>query len=189
MTTTSAAASNAAVAAAAALTDTVNPGTSPATTTATTSNHRRALSSRRGTESTSVGTSTSFGSFMARNGVAGSERKNPVSQNTTVDGTTATKPISTKNRSRRASEGSHLIKGEGKRSATELKCDRCGKGYKHGSCLTKHMCVCPRALPFPQFHLPFGFPYPVDNKASLLSILCRLFCQVCLFFYRRYTPV
>ena len=46
-----------------------------------------------------------------------------------------------KNRNRRASEGSHLVKGEGKRALAEIRCDRCGKGYKHGSCLSKHMCV------------------------------------------------
>ncbi|KAI9803668.1 MAG: hypothetical protein M1833_000580 [Piccolia ochrophora] len=46
----------------------------------------------------------------------------------------------TKARSRRASEGSHLIKGDGKRdSGTDLRCDKCGKGYKHSSCLTKHL--------------------------------------------------
>ena len=43
----------------------------------------------------------------------------------------------TKNRNRRASEGSHLIKGNPKKG--ELRCDTCGKGYKHSSCLTKHM--------------------------------------------------
>lgn len=42
-----------------------------------------------------------------------------------------------KNRNRRASEGSHLVKGASKKG--ELRCDTCGKGYKHSSCLTKHM--------------------------------------------------
>lgn len=42
---------------------------------------------------------------------------------------------------RRASEGSHLTKGEGKRSSSELRCEQCGKGYKHSSCLTKHLSV------------------------------------------------
>lgn len=47
-----------------------------------------------------------------------------------------------KARIRRASEGSRLSKGEGKRaSGTELKCEKCGKGYKHSSCLTKHLSV------------------------------------------------
>ncbi|KAF1816748.1 hypothetical protein P152DRAFT_464202 [Eremomyces bilateralis CBS 781.70] len=44
-----------------------------------------------------------------------------------------------KPRIRRASEGSRLSKGEGRRSAVELRCETCGKGYKHSSCLTKHL--------------------------------------------------
>jgi hypothetical protein len=48
----------------------------------------------------------------------------------------------TKARARRASEGSRLIKGESKRaSGSELKCETCGKGYKHSSCLYKHLSV------------------------------------------------
>ena len=46
-----------------------------------------------------------------------------------------------KARARRASEGSYLTKGEGKRSSGELRCDKCGKGYKHSSCLAKHRSV------------------------------------------------
>lgn len=44
-------------------------------------------------------------------------------------------------KARRASEGSYLTKGEGKRSSGELRCEKCGKGYKHSSCLTKHLSV------------------------------------------------
>ncbi|KAK5125420.1 hypothetical protein LTR85_000529 [Meristemomyces frigidus] len=39
---------------------------------------------------------------------------------------------------RRASDGTHLTKKE-KAATGELKCEHCGKGYKHGSCLTKHL--------------------------------------------------
>jgi len=47
-----------------------------------------------------------------------------------------------KARIRRASEGSRLSKGEGKRTGgAELRCEKCGKGYKHSSCLTKHLSV------------------------------------------------
>jgi hypothetical protein len=46
-----------------------------------------------------------------------------------------------KAKARRASEGSYLTKGEGKRSSGELRCEKCGKGYKHSSCLTKHLSV------------------------------------------------
>lgn len=52
-----------------------------------------------------------------------------------------------KARIRRASEGSRLSKGESKRqSGSELRCETCGKGYKHSSCLTKHLSV-PHPLP------------------------------------------
>lgn len=44
-----------------------------------------------------------------------------------------------KARARRASEGSYLTKGETRRSSGELRCEKCGKGYKHSSCLTKHL--------------------------------------------------
>lgn len=53
-----------------------------------------------------------------------------------------------KARVRRASEGSHL--GNGKRASGELRCEKCGKGYKHSSCLTKHLSVFPY-LPFSPF--------------------------------------
>jgi hypothetical protein len=48
---------------------------------------------------------------------------------------------SAKSRNRRASEGSRLSKGDGKRSGSDLRCEKCGKGYKHSSCLTKHLLV------------------------------------------------
>ncbi|EON63442.1 hypothetical protein W97_02670 [Coniosporium apollinis CBS 100218] len=45
-----------------------------------------------------------------------------------------------KARIRRASEGARQSKGDGKRtSGSELRCEKCGKGYKHSSCLTKHL--------------------------------------------------
>ncbi|CZS95753.1 hypothetical protein WAI453_001579 [Rhynchosporium graminicola] len=40
-------------------------------------------------------------------------------------------------RMRRASEGQHVTK-DGKK-ANDLKCEKCGKGYKHSSCLSKHL--------------------------------------------------
>ena len=100
----------------------------------------------------------------------------------------------TKNRNRRASEGSPLVRSEGKRAMAELRCDRCGKGYKHGSCLSKHMCVyspyailpsgsvrsiapcwlCPgrpRGHPAPSFS-PYPLLYtPSSCSSSSLSIL------------------
>lgn len=41
-------------------------------------------------------------------------------------------------RARRASDGTALTKKE-KAAAAELRCEHCGKGYKHGSCLNKHL--------------------------------------------------
>lgn len=45
-----------------------------------------------------------------------------------------------KNRIRRASEGSRLSKDK-KSAPGDLRCETCGKGYKHSSCLTKHLLV------------------------------------------------
>ncbi|PGH28319.1 hypothetical protein GX50_08944, partial [[Emmonsia] crescens] len=161
---TSTAASNAATAAAVA----VALGESPNTATLSSSSsshlhlhhhHRRGLSTRRAVESTSMGASSAFGSYLARNSAqdATPGRKNSpnsIDENTAVEdvsplgigggigssSSSGGKPIiSTKHRSRRASEGSHLIRSDGKRVMNELRCDRCGKGYKHSSCLTKHM--------------------------------------------------
>lgn len=44
----------------------------------------------------------------------------------------------TKQRTRRASDGTPLTKKE-KAAAGELECEHCGKKYKHGSCLQKHL--------------------------------------------------
>jgi hypothetical protein len=44
-------------------------------------------------------------------------------------------------RMRRASEGQHLVKDGKKSNGGDLKCDKCGKGYKHSSCLSKHLFV------------------------------------------------
>jgi hypothetical protein len=49
-------------------------------------------------------------------------------------------------RTRRASEGQHLVKDGKKSNAGDLKCEKCGKGYKHSSCLSKHLFV-PTLLP------------------------------------------
>lgn len=44
-------------------------------------------------------------------------------------------------RIRRASDGQPLTKEGKKSNRIELRCDKCGKGYKHSSCLTKHLLV------------------------------------------------
>ncbi|KAF5027241.1 hypothetical protein F66182_657 [Fusarium sp. NRRL 66182] len=45
-----------------------------------------------------------------------------------------------KARQRRASDGQTLKEGK-KSNRVEVRCDKCGKGYKHSSCLTKHLLV------------------------------------------------
>lgn len=46
-------------------------------------------------------------------------------------------------RVRRASDGQPLVKEGRKSNRPELRCEKCGKGYKHSSCLTKHLFVPP----------------------------------------------
>ncbi|PWY91062.1 hypothetical protein BO70DRAFT_83991 [Aspergillus heteromorphus CBS 117.55] len=144
--TTAAAANAAAAAVAASLKE--SPGDSVGMSMGA---HRRG--SRKGLESSSVGIPSGFGSYLSRSMNSPSQeppvaRKPSPSQENEASSTVpinadsnnpASKQVSTKNRNRRASEGSHLVKGEGKRTMADLRCDRCGKGYKHGSCLSKHM--------------------------------------------------
>ena len=69
---------------------------------------------------------------------------------------------STKVRNRRASDGAYLNESKGKRVSGELKCETCGKGYKHSSCLTKHLLV-------------FSFPtYLRGCCASVIAVLWHL---------------
>ncbi|OAA73934.1 Zinc finger domain-containing protein, C2H2-type [Cordyceps fumosorosea ARSEF 2679] len=43
------------------------------------------------------------------------------------------------NRARRASDGQSLTKDSKKSNRVEVRCETCGKSYKHSSCLTKHL--------------------------------------------------
>jgi len=58
-------------------------------------------------------------------------------------------------RVRRASDGQPLTKDGRKSSRTELRCEKCGKGYKHSSCLTKHLFVS-------TFHMCFARTLPLS---------------------------
>lgn len=122
--------------------------------------HRRSLGGRKGLESTSVGSPSGYASYLSRS--VNSPSQEPVPRkssptNSEVDGKSIPK-----GRNRRASEGAQM-KSDGKRNPAELRCDRCGKGYKHGSCLSKHMCVSPHLAPV----------LSLDRGACAMSALYR----------------
>lgn len=102
--------------------------------------HRRSLGGRKGLESTSVGSPSGYASYLSRS--VNSPSQEPVPRKSSPTGSEADGKAIPKGRNRRASEGAQM-KSDGKRNPAELRCDRCGKGYKHGSCLSKHMCVSP----------------------------------------------
>ncbi len=122
--------------------------------------NRRSMTSGRGSghsvvESTSVGGGLGVGDYPSLgNGPSHGRTSNPA-DNSRFSGRDSSaiaddlpssglenNVTSSKERSRRASEGAYLTKGESKRtSGAELRCEQCGKGYKHSSCLTKHLSV------------------------------------------------
>lgn len=112
--------------------------------------HRRTLGGRKGLESGSVGNVSGFSSYLSRS-INSPSQEPPVARKDSPGSETDAK---LKNRNRRASEGA-ILKTEGKRVPADLRCDRCGKGYKHGSCLSKHMCVSP--LPLGRLLLARGY--------------------------------
>jgi hypothetical protein len=65
-----------------------------------------------------------------------------------------------KARARRASEGTPLGPGKERGAPGDLKCDKCGKGYKHSSCLTKHLFVSPALRA--RYARKSRFPHVVD---------------------------
>lgn len=112
----------------------------------TSSSYRRGVSGRRGTaDASSLHTSFGFSSYLSRsmNSAGQDQGRDVKASSSDEDFNDDSDPFDKADgRDRRASEGSHLIKSEGKRAVVpELRCDLCGKGYKHGSCLSKHMCV------------------------------------------------
>lgn len=114
--------------------------------------HQQGLGSRKGLESASMGNSSDMAAYFSTGAVAigkvdARDHKTSVASiedDAVEEGLPGEKTIGTKGRNRRASEGSYLARGEGKRLPSELRCDTCGKGYKHSSCLTKHMWVSTR---------------------------------------------
>lgn len=98
---------------------------------------------------------------------------------------------------RRASEGAHVVlggpegstsgRGSRARSGSELKCEKCGKGYKHSSCLTKHLFVLPSSiyLFFPGFartRITFYFSYPTLCISELFISSSRILARYLPFF-------
>lgn len=72
-----------------------------------------------------------------------------------------------KARARRASDGQSLAKEGRKFNRPEIHCQHCGKGYKHSSCLTKHLFV------------PLSSPSPFNDtiySAAGWPILGTTFC-------------
>ncbi|KAJ5094563.1 hypothetical protein N7456_010424 [Penicillium angulare] len=125
------AAANAAAAVAASMKDGESASSLPMGT------HRRSLGGRKGLESTSVGATSGFSSYLSRS-VNSPSQEPPVARKGSPSGSEDDSKAP-KNRNRRTSEGAQFKSVDGKRLPAELRCDRCGKGYKHGSCLSKHM--------------------------------------------------
>lgn len=95
---------------------------------------RRSVSSRNALGSLNDGSYPSPPSSMPQNGTNQYSGKNG---SALVDGP----PLGDKDKAglklRRSSDGSALMKK--KSGHGDLKCETCGKGYKHSSCLTKHL--------------------------------------------------
>ena len=120
--------------------------------------HRRNLGGRKGPESASVGSASGFSSYLSRS-INSPSQESPVARKGSPGSDHSDGKV--KNRNRRASEGAQL-KADGKRAAAAIRCDRCGKGYKHGSCLSKHMCV-----------------FPPTARSSVISFGNYASCRLC----------
>ena len=109
--------------------------------------HRKSIGSKKAVETQSMNVRPSMHSYFSGGDddnedvdILGQDSSSDILDEGAIDeDVTSVKQLTIKNRNRRASEGSHLIRGGGKRVTSEVRCDTCGKGYKHSSCLTKHM--------------------------------------------------
>ena len=129
------------------------------------SSHRRSMNAKKGVEAgMSDANVTTAGPSKAQR----TKEQSPEGQAVAEGHASAPKGASNKSRNRRASEGSHLIRGEGKRlPAGELRCEKCGKGYKHSSCLTKHLCV----YLYPHLtHFHIGMALALKDAAKLFDV-------------------
>lgn len=125
----------------------------------------------RGADSASVGKPNSInhaGRTRGNDDLLGGEPDSAMDESAVVDGVAGMDSVGNmaKARARRASEGSYLSRNEGKKSNGELRCEKCGKGYKHSSCLTKHLLVSLAKhlfytlMAFPSFLRRFLFSIP-----------------------------
>lgn len=142
-------AANAAAAVAAALREQGDASAVPTNT------HRRSMGSRKALDSASMGGSSHAGAYFPRNTSGATNghamdhdlARESIEDDAVDEEMPAQKGLGPKQRNRRASEGAYLVKGESKRVSSELRCDTCGKSYKHSSCLTKHLYVSLRTHP------------------------------------------
>ncbi|PHH72110.1 hypothetical protein CDD83_5025 [Cordyceps sp. RAO-2017] len=72
-----------------------------------------------------------------------------------------------KTRVRRASDGQPLLKDGKKSNRIEVRCDKCGKGYKHSSCLTKHLSVALPPAPCAVLAVPSRPPVSSPSPSAL----------------------
>jgi len=93
---------------------------------------------RRAESSSTIKAGTSPGGDAAQAGVL---PQDPSEDKPVIKPRSSSKP-----KIRRASEGAYLSKTEKRRQSGEVKCEKCGKGYKHSSCLTKHLLVAPHLV-------------------------------------------
>jgi hypothetical protein len=84
-----------------------------------------------------------------------------------------------KARIRRASDGQPLIKEGRKNNRVEVRCETCGKGYKHSSCLIKHRLVHPLTQQNISHHTESStlvFDEPIAVKTSDLMLRETIIC-------------
>jgi len=104
--------------------------------------HRRSIQSRAALGSSNPGSYPSPPNSLPQSAMMA--RSNTSGGSAVVDGPSlaSMSDKANKNRTRRASDGSTLSSKK-KGGNGDLKCETCGKAYKHSSCLTKHLLVSP----------------------------------------------
>ncbi|KAJ5239435.1 hypothetical protein N7468_004054 [Penicillium chermesinum] len=88
--------------------------------------HRRSLGGRKGLESSSLGATAGFSSYLSRS-VNSPSQEPPIPRKASPSNSDSADGKASNGRNRRASEGAQS-KTDGKRIPADLRCDRCGKG-------------------------------------------------------------